>query len=114
MLTVRDIVKDIQKEIQKGDLLPERAAEILTELSALLGNINDEIRNRDMEYSKVLLKCLESEEKANRAKIKAEISPEYQSKREAKDTKELALEIIGSLKYFLRAKQEEYRNSWSQ
>jgi len=30
-------------------------------------------------------------------------------KREARDTKELALEMIRSLKYYLRAKEEELR-----
>ena len=110
-LTVRDIIKDIQKEVQRGDLKAPRAAEILTELAALIGNCNDEIRNRDMEYNKKLLVCLETEEKANRAKIKAEISPEYQAKREARDTKELAIELIRSIKYFLKSLEEEKQTS---
>jgi hypothetical protein len=59
----------------------------------------------------VLLKHLESEEAANRAKIRAETTPEYQRKREARDTKELAIELCRSLKYFLKAKQDEYQMS---
>lgn len=98
----------MQGELSKGDLLPERAAELLTMLSAILGNINDEILKRDMEYNVVLLHFLDTEEKANRAKIRAEISPEFQAKTEARNTKELVIEMIRSLKYMLRAKEEEY------
>ncbi|MEK6882162.1 MAG: hypothetical protein AABY22_21270 [Nanoarchaeota archaeon] len=105
------MIYSVQSEIADGELLPDRAAELLTQLSALIGNINDEIRKRDVEYSHILLKWLETEEKANRAKIKAECSPEYLVKREARDTKELALELIRSLKYFLRSKEEEFRVS---
>ena len=106
--TIREIITDYQNEILSEDLQPDRAAEILIKISALFGNLNDEIRIADMEYNKELLRCLESEEKANRAKIKAEISSQFNRKRIARDTKELAIEMIRSLKYFLRAKEEEY------
>jgi len=108
-VTVRELVRDIQREIRDTDLLPDRAADLLTKLTALLGNINDEIREADQLYAMVLLAFLESDEAAARAKIRAEVSPEYQRKREARDLKELALELIRSLKYFLRAKEEEMR-----
>lgn len=107
--TIREIIAEFQREVRDTDLLPQRAASILSKLSALMGNVNDEIRKRDLEYSLVLLKELESEEKANRAKIRAECSKEYQDKRQARDTKDLVVEMIGSLKYFLRSKEEEYK-----
>jgi len=111
-MTVRALVKSYQQEIlQASDLLPDRAAELLTKLTALLGNVNDEIREADQQYALVLLGYLESEMKANRAKIYAEISPQYQRKREARDTKELAVELARSLKYFLKAKAEELQLS---
>ena len=113
-MNLREMVKMRNEEIARGDLQPPRAAELLTEFSALMGNCNDEIRKRDVEYNKVLLQFLESEEKANRAKIKAECSPEYLTKREARDTKEIILESIRSLKYYLRAKSEEYREAYNQ
>ena len=107
-LTVRDFVRSFQREIRDTpDLLPDRAAELLNQLASLLGNCNDEIRAADAAYAAVLLGQLESEEKANRARIKAETSPEYQRKREARDTKELVIELMRSLKYFLRSKAEE-------
>jgi hypothetical protein len=109
--TVRDFVREIQREVRDTDLLPDRAAALLTRMTGLLGNVNDEIRVADMEYATVLLGYLETESKANRATIRAEISPEYARKREARDLKELAVELIRSLKYYLRAKEEEMRLS---
>lgn len=97
----------MQVEIRDTDLQPDRAAELLTKLTALIGNVNDEIRDADMAYHAVLLQHLDSDEAANRAKIRAQTTPAYLRAREAKDTKELAVELSRSLKYFLRAKTEE-------
>lgn len=109
-MTVRDMVRQIQVEIRDTpDLQPDRAAELLNRLTALVGNVNDEIREADAEYARVLLAHLESETVANRAKIRAETTAEYQRKREARDIKELCIELARSLKYFLRAKADEMR-----
>lgn len=107
--TVRDMVAAMQREIRDSDLQPDRAAELLTKLTALMGNCNDELREADQQYAICLLGHFEQEEVANRAKIRAEISPEYQRKRQARDTKELVMELVRSLKYFLKAKEEEMR-----
>lgn len=109
--TIRELIAEFQNEILSGDLLPDRAAEILTKLSALMGNINDEIRIRDVNYNKVLLEHYNKQETANRAKITAETTEEYDLKRIARDTKDLAKEMSGSLKYFLRGKEDEIRAS---
>ena len=110
--TVRDMVRAMQVEIRAtDDLQPDRAATLLNRLTALLGNINDEIREADGAYAVVLLQHLESSEAANRAKIRAETTPEFYRKREARDTKELCQELVRSLKYFLRSKEEERRLS---
>jgi hypothetical protein len=108
-MTVRDMIHAIQVEVRDTDLQPDRAAELLNRMTALLGNINDEIRQADLEYAQRLLLFLDSEDKANRARIRAETTPEYLRKREARDIKELALEMIRGLKYYLRAKEEELR-----
>src|SRR3954467_14060504 len=110
--SIRGMVRLIQVEIRdQPDLQPDRAAELLNKLTALLGNLNEEIRIADAEFATVLLQHLDSEEAANRAKIRAETTPAYARKREARDTKELAIELIRSLKYFLKAKQDEYQMS---
>jgi hypothetical protein len=108
-MTLRGKVLEFQKEVGDSKTLqPERAAEILVELTSLLGFVNDEIRKRDVEYNVKLLECYEKESKANRAKILAETSPEYIAKREARDTRELMIELIRSLKFFLKAERYEY------
>lgn len=110
MSTVRGLVKSVQKELRDGgELHPERAAQLLTQLTALLGNVLEEIRDADVAYATVLLKHLDSEEAANRAKIRAETTPEYLRKQEAKDMRELVIEMIRSLKYILKAQTEEMR-----
>lgn len=105
--SVRDLVKSFQVEIRDTDLQPDRAADVLLQLTALLGNCNDEIREADADYATVLLSFLQADEAANRAKIRAETTPSYQRKREARDTKELIVELCRSLKYLLKAKEEE-------
>ncbi len=107
-MTVRDMVRELQVEIRDTpDLLPDRASELMNRLTGLLGNINDEIRDADAGYAVVLLKLLDDGYPANQARIRAEISPEYRRKQEAKHTKELAVELVRSLKYYLRAKADE-------
>jgi len=107
--TVRGMVAEAQAEMRDAELQPERARALLAMLSALIGNCNAELREAEAEYSTVLLRCLDSNEAANRARIRAECSPEYQRKREARDTKELVIELVRSLKYILRSSEEEMR-----
>lgn len=110
MTTVRQLVRAIQAEVRETpDLTPDRASELLNKLTALLGNIADEVRGADLLYANVLLGCLSAEKAANRARVVAETTPAYQRKREARDCQELAKELIGALKYQLRLKTEEMR-----
>jgi hypothetical protein len=108
-VTVRDMIRAVQHEVLKGELTPGRAADLMGTLTALLGNVNDEIRDADMEYARVLLEHLAKDEAANRARIRAETTSQYRRKREARDTKELTVELIRSLKFLLKAKSEEMR-----
>ena len=108
--TVRGMVAIAQTEIRDTpDLGPERARVLLAHLSALIGNCNDEIRMADAAYAVVLLTAMRSEDAANRAKVAAECSPEYARKREARDTKELVIELVRSMKYLLNSYSEEMR-----
>jgi hypothetical protein len=105
------MIKEYQSELAKGNLMPNRAAEILSELSALIGNIGEEITRTEMLYNKFLLKCYDEEKTANRAKILAGTSKEFEEMRTARNTKEVCLEMMRGLKYLLRAKEEERRES---
>ena len=110
--TIREMVKAIQREVRDTpDLQPDRAADVLNHLTAMIGNCNDELRHADLEYKRVLLACLQSNVAANRARIEAETSPEYVRRQEAAHTKELVIELIRSLKVFLKSKTEEMRLS---
>lgn len=110
-MTVRELVRQMQAEIRETDLQPDRAAELLVRLTALIGNCNDEIRESDHAYAVVLLQFLDADEAANRSRIRAETSMPFLRKREARDTKELVIELVRSLKYFLKSKEEEMRLS---
>lgn len=109
METIRDRINAYQSEILQGDLLPERASIILNELSSLYGNILDRIKDTEMIYNKILLKYLDEEQKANRAKIRAEISQEYADMKDATNTEKVTIQMIRSLSKFLKVKENEYQ-----
>jgi len=105
--SIREMISAYRSEVANGNLLPDRAATILTKVAALIGNINEEILAREMAYNKVLNEALDSSEKANRAKIRAEGSPEYEAMRMARNTFIEAIELMRSLKYFLKVQERE-------
>lgn len=107
--TVRERVKVIQKSLRDGALTPDLTRESLVTLTALLGNVQDEQRAADHEYKLVLLGCLQTHDKANRARIAAEVTPQYQRAKAAKDTADLVVEMIRSCKCYLRSLDEEMR-----
>ena len=91
------------------DLAPVRAREILVQMTALYGYCLKEVRESDHAYNVVLLRFLDADEAASRAKIRAETSLEYLRKREAHDTEQVLLESMRSLKAMLRSVEEEMR-----
>jgi len=109
MSSVRDRIKAIQRDILAGAVTPEQSRQWLITLTALMGNVNDEQRIADHEYKLVLLGCLQGDEAANRAKIRAGVTPQFQRAEEAKHTAQLVLEMIRSCKVYLRSLDEEMR-----
>lgn len=107
--SVRERVKVIQLELRRGALPPDTVRESLITLTSLLGNVNQECVDADVAYKTVLLAAFQSEETANRAKIRAEISPEYRRAREAQNCRELVLEMIRSCRAYIRSLDEEMR-----
>lgn len=96
--TVRGLVDAVRHEVMAGELTATRAGELSTTLSALLGNIASEVLDADMAYNAVFAKCLDEEGKANRARIRAELTEDYRRKREAHDLHMVAVEMIRSLR----------------
>jgi len=107
-VTIRERVKVIQTTLREGPT-PGVVRESMITLTALLGNVTDEQRAADHEYKLVLLGCLQGDEAANRARIRAEVTPQYQRSREAKDTADLVVEMVRSCKVYLRSLDEEMR-----
>jgi hypothetical protein len=114
MQSIREMISAYRSEVASGNLLPDRAATILMQIAALLGNINEEILNRDIAYNLVLKAALDENEKANRAKIQAESTAEYKAMRTARNTLVEATELMRSLKYYLKAKEDERRSAYQQ
>jgi hypothetical protein len=110
-MTIRERIAKIQQSLRDGSVTPSLARESLVQLTALYGNVMDEARDADHAYKLVLLECLQSDEAANRARIRAEVTPEYQRARAAKDTEKLVLELIRSCKKYLSSLDEEMRLS---
>jgi hypothetical protein len=108
-VTVREMVTAIRVEVREGGLTPIRAGELATELSSLLGNIAEEITDADMAYNAVYAQHLDTEGKANRARIRAELTPEYLRKRQAHDTHLVAVEMMRSLRKLQDTFREEMR-----
>lgn len=106
--SVRELVADAQDQMLH-DLTPMQARDLLVRLTSLLGNALTEVMQADHAYGIVLLKFLESDEAANRAKIRAECSLEYIRKKEAATAHTVLLESIRSLKAYLRSSEEEMR-----
>ena len=110
-VSVRERVKAIQKELRDGALTPDLTRESLVTLTALLGNVNQEVTEADLQYADVLRDCFRQEAKANRARIEAETTPQFRRKKEAKDLQVLVTEMIRSCRAYLRSLDEEMRLS---
>lgn len=110
-MSVRGRIQAIQKNLRDGALTPDMAREALVQLTALMGNVNDEQREADAVYKVVLLAHMRDEKRANRARIAAEVTEEYKRAREAHDTGKLVTEMIRSCRAYLRSLDEEMRLS---
>lgn len=109
--TVRQMVASIQTELRSGDVVPSRARELLMTLTSLMGNCTAELAKTEGAYTRVLSGFLDSEQKANRAKIRAELSPEYASRQEARNALTMVVEMMRSLKVILRSIEQEMQLS---
>ncbi len=108
--TVREMVRAIEREVlESAELSPARAAELGNQLSVLNASATREVTEAELAYKCVLLGAMRSEEKANRARIVAETTPQFRRYREAKDCRDTCVEIIRSLRAFLRNAGEEMR-----
>lgn len=108
MKSVREMIGDYRAEVLNHDIDGTRASKIITELSVLLANVNEQIREALVLYNQKLANTLAVEKSAARAKILAEITPEYIDFKTKKDLKEEVVELIRGLKYYVNAKKDEW------
>lgn len=97
-------------EIRDHELTPARACELLAKLTALMGNIAEEVTDAELAFTRVLADAYQHEQKANRAKIAAETSLEYRRKREARDAAYLVEKLTQALKVIIRQHEAEMRS----
>jgi len=113
-MTITKIIDEYrEKIINSPDLQLMEASEYLTKLSALLGNINEEIRLRDRLYANKLLEIMNEGNSVAKAKVIAQTTDEYQNLELAKGYEHVTIEIVRSLKYrcnVLLHEQESSRN----
>ena len=102
-------MKKIQGELRDGALTQDLTRESLMMLTALLGNVTDELRDADIAYKLVLRTAFETEGKANRARLIAETSREYRRMREAKDTEKSVEQMIVTCRAYMRSLDSEMR-----
>ena len=107
---VVQLLEEIRQEAM-GELDPGRATHLLQNLSALLGNVSSIWIAKEMEYNRYFAKISKEVEKITEARILAKASLEYQLKLEAEALLNTTNELINSLKYLVRYKTQEMRNS---
>lgn len=108
-MSVRDLITKIRREVIAGGLSDLRVGEVAAQLSALLGNIDEEGRAAEMAYNRIFAKCLDEHEKVNRAEVQAKLTPEYERLREAQGTEKVTLEMIRSLRRLQDTAREQMR-----
>jgi hypothetical protein len=107
--SVRDMVGEIQRQMLTGYATPHEAAEDLVKATALMANVQKEVREADHAYAVVLLRFLDADEAAARAKIRAETSMEFMRKREAKDMGVFLEETVRTLKTLVKLEESQMR-----
>ena len=114
-MKLREIIDSkIQRLRNANDLQAGEAAKLLVEFSALMGNVNEEIKNAGDDYNLRYLSVIEEDEKTvAKAEIIMKVTPEYKRLEEAKAYLKLLLENIRSLKVFIKSKGSEQEGSYN-
>lgn len=107
-MTTRELIDGYRARLLASkDLTGDEASQILVELSALVGNVNEEIISREMAYNRLLNDLLNTPDMtAAKAKIRAQAGEEYEAMLRAKGYLVLVTEMTRALKYRLKALEE--------
>jgi len=112
-MSIRKMIDNYRKEIMDSESLTiDRASQMLVELSALIGNINDEVLDLSQVYSQKQLDIVDKEGMSiAKSNVYMQTTQEWKDLERAKGYKEVTLELIRGLKYRCRALGEEYQVS---
>lgn len=110
-VTIRERIAEISRELVGGDVMPSVVRSSELTLSALLGNVGKERREAEMNYRRTLAEMRRQHEKANRAQIEAEATPEYARLLEAKGVEHEVEQLIITCRGYLRSLDSEMRLS---
>lgn len=94
-----------------NDITPDRAVLLLQKLSALLGSVNEEWIVAEMKYNRLYEELTDTFEKVSEAKAKAKASPLYEEKLKAEGLIDSTRELMNSLKYTIKVKLDEIKES---
>lgn len=115
MKQITEQIYNLRREMYQADkLLPNRASEILVQLSALLGNVLEDEVKKEMVYNEKFSELKSEKDSVARAEVEAKATQEYADYRMAKYLKSVVESMISTLKYFLREKEKEFRESGNQ
>jgi hypothetical protein len=105
--SIRERVRAIEDKLADGTMEPATAREFMMALTGVGGPVADEVRRAEMVYNHVLLAFLSTDEAANRAKIRAQCSPEYNDYKSALDLSKQIQQLIISTRGYLRSLDSE-------
>lgn len=116
-MTIREMINEIRDELKAHP--PEDAmscSDYIVKLSAIQGNIHDEIGRTESLHHQNMASMLDEDPKmgVEKIKIKAQALPAYAELQTAKRVSELATEMLNGLKYRQRALEAEWRQAGQQ
>ena len=89
---------------------PHKASEELVALSSLLASISKECSDRRYIYSLKKIQLLEEHKTAAKANIYGQGSMEFKDLMEAEDYRAATIDMIRSIKYYLKISEAEFGN----
>lgn len=109
-MTVKDQINEIRKAAM-ADIDAELASKYLIKLSALFGSVMSNFIDKEMVYNRRFEEITNQSDKVTDARVKAKASPEYEAKLGAEALVEQVKELMNALKYIIKLKIEEKKES---
>ena len=109
-LTIPQVLETIRKNAYNCDDA-NKASQLLNKLSSLLGSVTELWIDAEMRYNRFYEEMTDKYEKVTEARAKAKASEEYENKLRHEGYLEVNKELINALKYTIKIKMAERRES---